>query len=62
MAKKITSKNELTDLSNKLQLLKNEVISLGLVGTYHLLDEASKKIGWEIAETIEGNNILVEIK
>lgn len=60
MKKKITYQN-LHSLALSLSITKNELLTLGLIKTYHALDSATKEIGWEMAGIMEGNHPLVEI-
>ncbi len=60
MKKKISYQN-LRDLALSLSITKNTLLTLGLIKTYHALDSATKEIGWEMAEIMEGNHPLVEI-
>ncbi len=58
--KKITYKN-LQDLALRLSILKNDLLIAGLVETYHEIDSATKKIGWEMSDIIDGKSKLVEL-
>lgn len=42
--------------------LKNELMKLGLVKTYHVMDTVTKQIGWEAAEIIEGEHPVAVLK
>lgn len=45
------------DLATELCLLKNRLLSVGMYKTYHAIDSATKAIGWEMAEIIEGKHV-----
>lgn len=60
MKKKITYQR-LYELALSISITKNEFLALGLVTTYHALDAATKAIGWEMADIIEGTHPMVEL-
>ena len=60
MKKKISRKT-MQDLALRISILKNELLVAGLIETYHEIDSATKKIGWEISNIVEGNHLLVEL-
>lgn len=60
MKKKITYQ-KLRELALSLSITKNELHALGLMKTYHAIDSATKEIGWEMSEIIDGTHPLVEI-
>ena len=60
MKKKITHQ-KFDELAYSLSSIKNTLLTLGLMKTYFALDEATKAIGWEVAEIIEGIHPMVEI-
>src|SRR5574341_21630 len=43
---------EIRELIERMVLVKIEAARLGLYQTYHILDDATKKVGWEFAEQV----------
>lgn len=48
--------NEIREITSEVVNLQNKLITHGLFQTYHEMHEVTKRIGWEIAEIIEGKH------
>lgn len=59
--KKQISRQKLSEMALAISITKNELLTLGLIKTYHAIDEATRAIGYEMAEIIEDKHLLVEI-
>lgn len=44
------------EIAMKMQVMKAELGKLGLYATMHLMDDATSKLGWEVAEISKGGN------
>lgn len=45
------------ELALELALLQNNLMEAGMLKTFHAIQGATKQIGWEMAEIIEGNHV-----
>lgn len=50
------------DLATEMNLMKVELGRLGLFRTMHAMDEATRALGWELAERLESGNHPKEVK
>lgn len=47
---------EIHELINRANQFKNDLMSAGLLRTFHKMDEVTKEIGWEVSDIMDDNH------
>lgn len=59
--KKNITRQEINELIQRANALKHDLMSAGMLKTYHEMDKVTKQIGWEAADIISGEHSIAQL-